>query len=185
MNNYILNLLKEKSIDKQTYWRIHSTSATLAVMYGLPNIPISNYPLRPIISSIGSYNHELAKYLSDIIKSNIKEKEKSFSFVKDSFDFVKKITEIKHVSDHTMLSFDVDNLFTNVPVNETIGIVLNKIYKKNQQSDTSLRREEMKHLLETAVKKCFIQIHEQNFHPSRRSSDGIPLGTTPSRYLHD
>ena len=121
-------------------------------MYGLPKTHKSNYPLRPVISSIGSYNHELAKYLLDIIKSDIEGKEKSFSFVRDSFDFVKNITEIKHINDDTMLSFDVDNLFTNVPVDEAIEIILNKIYKKNQQSTTSLKREEMKHLLETAVK---------------------------------
>ena len=181
MNNYVLNLLKGKSIDKQTYWRIDSTSATLAVMYGLPKTHKSNYPLRPIISSIGSYNHELAKYLSDIIKSNIKEKGKSFSFVKDSFDFVKKITEIKHISDHIMLSFDVDNLFTNVPVNETIEVVLNKIYKKNQQSNTSLRREEMKHLLETAVKNVPFRFMNRTF----IQVDGVAMGSPLRPLLAD
>ena len=143
-------------------------------MHELPKTHKSSYPLQPVISSIRSYNHEVAKYLSDMIKSNMKEKEKSFPFVRNSFDFVKKIIEIKRVNDHTMLSFDVDNLFTNVPVNETIEVTLNKIYKKNQQSNTSLKGEEMKHLLETAV-KCPIQIREQNFLPDRRSSDRILL----------
>ena len=133
MNNYVLNLVKQKSIGKKIYWRIHSASSIVVVMYGLSKTHKSNYPLRPVILSIRSYNHELAKYLSDISKSDIKEKEKSFSFVGDSFDFVKRITEIKHVSNHTMLSFDIDNLFTNVPVDGIIEVILNKIYKKKSK----------------------------------------------------
>ena len=145
-------------------------------MYGLPKTHKSNYPLRPVISSIGSYNHELAKYLLDIIKSDIEGKEKSFSFVRDSFDFVKNITEIKHINDDTMLSFDVDNLFTNVPVNETIEMVLNKIYKKNQQSNMNLRREEMKHLLETAVKNVLFRFMNRTFIQVDEVAMGSPLG---------
>ena len=49
LNNYISKLLKEKIIDKQLYWRLHSTSASLATMYGLPKVHKSHYPLRPII----------------------------------------------------------------------------------------------------------------------------------------
>ncbi|CAF4404333.1 unnamed protein product, partial [Didymodactylos carnosus] len=77
MNKYILKLHNDKVIDKETYWKIHATGSSYATMYGQPK----NYPVIPIISSIGSYNHDLSKYLYDIIKNN--RPSKSFSYVRD------------------------------------------------------------------------------------------------------
>ncbi|CAF1111825.1 unnamed protein product [Didymodactylos carnosus] len=81
MNKYILKLHNDKVIDKETYWKIHATGSSYATMYGQPKIHKLNYPVIPIISSIGSYNHDLSKYLYDIIKNN--RPSKSFSYVRD------------------------------------------------------------------------------------------------------
>jgi len=67
MYKYILKLFNDKIIDKQLYWCLHSTPSSLATIYGQPKLHQHNYPLRPIISSIGSYNHELPKYLAELI----------------------------------------------------------------------------------------------------------------------
>ena len=130
MNNYILKLLKDKIIGKQLYWRIHSTSSSLANMYGKPKVHKLNCALRPIISSVGSYNHELSKYLSELIKNN--RTSLSFSYERDSFHFVRKICGVNNSKDEVMISFDVSNLYTNVPVHEAINITLDMQY--NRQS---------------------------------------------------
>ena len=126
MNKYILKLYKENVIDKETYWNIHSTSSSYATMYGQPKVHKTNYPFRPIISSIGSYNYNLSKHLYKIIKQN--RPDQSFSFVKNSFEFVKKIMEIEDSANQIMVSFDVDNLYTNVPVHEAIKITLDMLF---------------------------------------------------------
>ena len=50
--------------------------------------------------------------------------------VKDSFDFVKDITQ--QSSKLFMDSLDVDSLFTNVPLDETIEICFNELFKSSQ-----------------------------------------------------
>ena len=128
MNKYILKLFNDKIIDKQLYWGIHSTSSSLATMYGQPKIHKNNYSLRPIISSIGSHNHELSKYLAELVKNS--RISLSFSYIRDSFQFVRKICEINNSKNQIMISFDVDSLCTNIPVHEAIDITLDMLFKK-------------------------------------------------------
>ena len=46
--------------------------------------------------------------------------------VKDSFSFVNSLMSLQNVS--FMASFDVVSLFTNIPLNETIELCLDKLY---------------------------------------------------------
>jgi hypothetical protein len=92
MNSYDSKLYKDETIDKQFYWFLHSSSPSLPTMYELPKVHKSYYPVRPIISSVGLYIYELAKHLADLINKN--PTKKSFSYIEDSFEFVKMITEL-------------------------------------------------------------------------------------------
>ncbi len=82
--------------------------------------------MRPIISAIGTYKYKLAKWLAGILTSLWKE---SPFMLKDTFEFVNKVKEINTDTDKFMLSFDVESLFTNVPTDETIVIILRKLFK--------------------------------------------------------
>ena len=48
--------------------------------------------------------------------------DKSFSFVQDSSDFVQKIRNIRLEEDTVLVSFDVVQLFTKVPIEESLEI---------------------------------------------------------------
>ena len=61
-----------------------------------------------------------------------------------------------------MVSFDVKLLFTNVPLETTIDIILRKIYT-NHELATSLTKKEVKELLLLCTKN----IDLTNLHPSR------------------
>ena len=75
--------------------------------------------------SLESYTHGLAKYLSDILKPLINHK---FT-IKDSFSFVHELMSVRDIP--FMCSFDVISLYTNIPVDQTIEICLNKLYNDN------------------------------------------------------
>ena len=49
--------------------------------------------------------------------------------VKDSFEFIDLIKEKRILSDGPMCSFDVQCLFTNVPLEETIDICADALYR--------------------------------------------------------
>ena len=49
------------------YKDLYSVGARPGIMYGLPKTHKQNVPLRPIISSIGTFSYKTAKYLAQIL----------------------------------------------------------------------------------------------------------------------
>ena len=73
-------------------------------------------PFRPILSALNSPTYKLAKYVEPILKPLTTNE---FP-VKDSFHFAEELVDQQH--DPFMGSLDVDFLFTNTPLEETIEI---------------------------------------------------------------
>ena len=65
--------------------------------------------------------------------------------------FVEKIKKEHIPNDHLLVLFDAKWLFTNVPLDKTIEIILNRIYEKNKIS-TDITKSEMKELLNLYTK---------------------------------
>jgi hypothetical protein len=123
------------------------------VLYGLPKIHKVGAPLRPIISAVKTYNYDLAKYLDEILKPII-----SATFMlKDTYDFVNKITCLNVNTDRYLVSFDVESLFTNVPTVETINIILDTVYKDGVTVFHDLTREELEKLLTICTQESHFQ----------------------------
>ena len=75
-------------------------------------------PFRPILSAINTPSYKIAKFLTPLLSDLTKN-----DFVsKDSFDFAKNVRDQN--PDFFMSSFDIDSLFTNVPLEETIDITV-------------------------------------------------------------
>ena len=86
-------------------------------MYGLIKVHKNNNPARPVISMIGTPEYQLAKFLDSIIKSYIPD-----SYMLHSTDhFFDELNNFQFKADHKLVSFDVQSLFTNVPLDETIN----------------------------------------------------------------
>ena len=98
-------------------------------LYGTPKIhkaflPDSFPPFRPILSSIGTCNCNLAQYLGSLLSPNIT----SEYSTKDSFTFIEEIKSVS-VTDKFLISFDVTSLFKNIPLSKAIDIAINLILK--------------------------------------------------------
>ena len=73
-------------------------------------------PFRPILSALQTPTYNLAKFLVPILDPLTKNE----YTVKDSFHFAEDISE--QTPSLSMGSLDVDSLFTNIPLDETIDI---------------------------------------------------------------
>ena len=91
--------------------------------------------------------------------------------IKNTKYVLEKIKREHIPNDHLLVSFDVKSLFTNVPLDETIEIILNRIYDKNEIS-TDIRKSEIKELLNLCIKSVHFtfdgNIYVQN--------DGVAMG---------
>lgn len=100
--------------------------------------------------------------------------------VKDSFEAVDRIKSIP--SDlfdqgYRYVSFDVTSLFTNVPLEKTINIVLDRIYDQNLVQ-TKLKKRTLKKLLLEACKKTAFTFNNVLYEQSDGVSMGSSLGPT-------
>ena len=124
----LLDLANQNILARDVYDRVRPTGSQRPRMYGLPKTHKEDIPLRPILSMIGSSQHELAKWLAEILAPVLK-LYSSYS-VKDSFTFANFIQNCNLEPAKTFLcSFDISSLFTNVPLDETIEICADALYR--------------------------------------------------------
>ena len=156
--------------------KVRPNGSRLAHLYGLPKLHKSGVPLRPVLSAVGTYNYELAKWLEKLLKPLVNEK----YTVNSAFEFVDKVVKLRR--SRYMVSFDVVSLFTNVPLHETIEIVLDKLFSPDSEShvlsdqNINVTREQMKKLLEFSVADQLFTFNEKLYVQIDGVSMGSPLG---------
>ena len=101
--------------------------SSFGVLYGLfktHNKILDKYPpFTPNLLAIKTPSYNLAKFLVPLIEPITKN---NFT-VKNSFEFSKEICEQN--PEYFMASLDVESLFTNIPLEETIKICSDSFYK--------------------------------------------------------
>ena len=98
-------------------------------MYVTSKVHEVNVPLRPILLTIGTFNYSLSysilcfNYSKWFVPqvSHLGCNEYSIS---NSFSFTNEVKALKNDS-YAVANFDVNSLFTNIPIDETCLIILN------------------------------------------------------------
>ena len=112
---------------------------------------------RPILSGLQTPTYNLAKFLVPILNPLTKNE----YTVKDSFQFAEEICE----QDPTlsMGSLDVDSLFTNIPLDETIDICINQLFE-NTDTVEGIANSELKQMicLATACVILYLTVYFTN-----------------------
>ena len=113
------------------YDKLYPSGSAPSRIYGTPKMQkfssSDSFPkLRPIVSSIGTFNYNLACFFYDLLSPLVP---KHYP-CKDTFYFVSKIKNT-NISKKILASYDVTSLFTNIPLHETIDIAINLIFSHN------------------------------------------------------
>ena len=74
-----------------------------------------------------------------------------------------------------MCSFDIVSLFTNIPIDETINICLDELYK-NSDSVNNLSHEQFRKLLNYSVKQNHFMFEDRIYDQIDGVAMGSPLG---------
>ena len=122
-----LGKLKQKNIFNEIeYDKLYPSGSAPARVYGTPKMhkfsSSDSFPkLHPIVSSIGTFNYNLARFLCDLLSLLVPH---DYS-CKGTF-FVSQIRNA-NLSKKFLVSYNVTSLFTNIPLQETIDIAINLI----------------------------------------------------------
>ena len=121
-----------------------------------------------IVSSIGTYNYELAKYLCILLEPHIP----SEYCALDTFIFVREINEFP-LSGKFMVSFDVESLFTNIPLEECVNLAVDYISKGNP--DLQLTKTELRNAFNFVTAQTHFLFKGSFFHQIDGVATGSPL----------
>ena len=127
--------------------------------------------MRPILSATETNNYKLANWLDDKLKPLSVNK---FT-ITDPLMFAEELREQEIGEDDLLLSYDVSSLFTNVAVDETIRILVDKAFERewfNTKYHLHLKRSELTTLLILAVKNQLFQLDGQLY----EQVDGVMMG---------
>ena len=128
-------------------------------LYGLPKIHkcVTDPPLRPIISMSGTVTHELAQYLNEIIQPYI---DQSY-MLKSSDEFLLALQNLQLSPNQAIMSLDVESLFSNVPVDPTIDIILNRCYNQDSVLPPTIQKEDLQELLKICTQQTPFKFKNQ------------------------
>ena len=180
----ILRKIKSK-LTINEYKQLYPSGSSPGKFYGTAKIhKLSNdnnveiFPIRPIISNIGTATYSQAKYLSKLT-SPLSSSEYTVSSTKD---FVQNIQTIKVPTGYHMVSFDVKSLLTNVPLEYTIDLILKRIYDNGELS-TDIIRSEMEEMLTLCTKNVHFTFNGDIYLQTDRVAMGSSLGPVLARIL--
>ena len=120
------------------------------------------------MSNIGNLLYQLTKYLAKLLSPL----SKSEYTADNNVEFINNIKSEKVPTGHSFISFDVKSLFTNVPLDYTINIILRRIYEDNELY-TNISKEEMIERLLLWTKNAHFTFNNEIY----QQCDGVAMGS--------
>ena len=142
--NFLYLLKKNKNLDDTICQEIQPRAASTPCLYRLPKLLKDNCPLRSILSATGSFTYQTASWLSNILKPL----HEHSIVLQDLFEFVNQVSKIPNLQNKFLVSFDVKRLFTNIPLDYTLNLILDKLFIDQSTKLFGMNRKHFKKLFD-------------------------------------
>ena len=144
-------------------------------LYGLCKVHkqlVDNYPpSRPVMSAIKTLTYNLAKFLVSLLEPITN----NMYTVKESFEFAKEIAD--QDPGLFMASLDVESLFNNIQLEETISACCDSLFSNDAKVD-NINRIDFEKLLRAAQQNTFFNFEGNIYKQIDGAAMGSPLGPT-------
>ena len=173
-----LQAISNRCPDPQVIRQFLKPNCSLSYFYGLPKLHKHNIPLRPIISSTGTASRGLAGWLARSLSPYLGRF--SSAHLINSLDFKEKLKIFSRhhsLNGYRMLSLDVTALFTNVPLEDVLDFLREKI--ENNSVAPPVPLEEFLELIRLCVDNNVFEFNGQYF----RQKFGVAMGSPLSPVL--
>ena len=156
--------------------RLYATAKTHK-FNNLDEVTVEKLKFRPIVDQTGTATYDAAKVIGEYLKPLALNEYKINDCLKFP-DMIKALPPLQKNEEY--VSYDVDSLFTNIPLKETIYYIIHKIYNEKFLKPIC-NKLIFKRLLYKLTTDCTIQFN-QSFH---KQIDGCALGRPLSVILAD
>jgi len=152
----ISRLKKEGKINKKLFYQLYPSDAVPPRLYGFVKAhkPTKNYPMRPVVSTIGTPFHSTSEFLVQLLQPMLN---KNQIRVKNSTSFVEEAQTWEISPGEVQCSYDVVNLYPSVPIKKAIESMMEMIHDDwdDISTQTNLSEADIRNLLELCLQKCY------------------------------
>ena len=170
INHQIRRLKKNNIISEVVYNDLFASGSSPSIMYGLPKVHKQGVSVSPLLATFKAPSCKLAKYLIKFIGQLTNNQ----YTINNSYEFKEQISSMEFAEEVFVASFDVTSLFTNVPVRETVDIVLGSLYE-NEEMICGMTRNQFKKLLELCVNDNHFIFSQEHYMQHEGFAMGSPL----------
>lgn len=156
-------------------FKLINMNPSAPTLKSLPKIHKENVPIRPIINCRSAPSYKLAKFLQQYLKMNY-----VFSNnrnILSSVSFAKRLHSLQLLHTHRMMSLDVKDMFSNVPVARTIEIIERNLY--NNSNISTQETNEIVILLRLVTSQSYFIFNGTVY----SQEEGLPMGSPLSGML--
>lgn len=164
------------TITKYSTWNMSIMNPRNPRLYGQPKLHKHGTPIRPVVSYIDTPTYKIAKFVNHFITRIVEFKPRYT--VKNRIELINNINNINLNVDYEMVSFDVTNLFTNIPVQETLQLLSGIISDHVQDTEDTTN---MMKLISLCMDQNYCKFNEKFY----SMTDGVPMGSPLSCVIAD
>jgi len=129
----------------------------------------ADIPIRPVINNRTAPAYKLAKYLNKILSQHIALHNQYVAT--NSTSLANDLTRLEILENHCLMTFDIEDLYVNIPVSETLNIVKTKLLQNN---DTQIA-EQILTLLKGVLSQNYFTFEQRIYQPEQSIAMGSPI----------
>lgn len=135
-----------------------------------------NNPIRPIVNFTSAPSYKLARIMSNILKDKLVLPNKYI--IKNSIELANKIKNVELTKNDILISLDIKNLYTNIPIKETIDTMYNILLKNNENQ---LIVEQITNVISDILKQNYFTFNNKIY----LQKDGLAMGSPLSAIMSE
>ena len=172
----LCNIKKESNMPKGLYKQLYPSDAIIPRAYGQckAHKPAKEYPFRILVSTIGTAQYQISKYLVKIIQPTLS---KSKTTVTNSKEFVEKAKTWIIERNEIQVSYDVVALYPSVPIKKAIDNLMKMLKDdfEDFKTRTLLKLKHVRQLLEVSLEKSYFLYNNEIHHLEDSGPIGLSL----------
>ena len=175
--NEIKNLIKQSNlvINNKNNSLINSNPSAPKLRVNI-KIHKKDFPIRPIVNYKSAPAYNLQKQLVNILHEKLITNNQYN--IKNSVHLTNMLLKIPLSSTSKLISLDIKDMYTNIPIKETLEIIKNQL--QSLQYDDHIIHQ-LTTLLAGSLKQNYFR-HQQNFYQQK---DGLPMGSPLSPIMSE
>jgi hypothetical protein len=125
--------------------------------------------IRPVVNKTNAPTYKIAKLLLNKLHEHLHLK--YHYIVKDSVSLANDLTKLKINEHHRMITFDIKDLYVNIPITETLVITKQLLSERNEEQITT----QILMLLESVLQQNYYSFQDNTYEPEKGVSMGSPI----------